>query len=104
MSNYIPIYKVSQLSVEGSVAEALYMKHPYVRITTDGKHAVFCEALREPIPPYVADSETPINEQQHILDWISEADNEHPLYVTKPQRAELDANDLLGARVQSTEA
>ncbi len=101
MSNYIPIYKVPQLSVEDSTAQDLHRKHPRVRISDDGKHAVFCEAMREPIPPYVADSETPINEQQHILDWISEVDNEHPLYVTKSELSILDANDLLGARVQS---
>ena len=99
MSNYIPIYKVPQLSVEGSTAQGLHRKHPYVRISDDGKHAVFCEAMREPIPPYVADSETPINEQQHILDWISEAYNEHPLYVTKNELAILDKYELLGARV-----
>jgi len=99
---YFPICKLTELDKEGSLANTLINGGPLTcnaRRTTDGLHVVFAGMAKDPVPPYIFDSELPVVEQVEVLKWLEGADNEHALWVTLPQLIELDANELLGPKL-----
>lgn len=96
---YFPICKLTELDKEGSLAHTLINGGPLTcnaRRTTDGFHVVFAGMAKDPVPPYIFDSESPAVEQTEVLKWLEGAENEHALWVTLPQLIDLDAAELFG--------